>query len=166
MKSTLKSVIYVDLSFEFQTQTFNCLLHILTYMVLRHLKPNLSQTNPSRVPLSSFTQARKPGESTPFSLPLLPRPKQSPGPAYSLPSTQLTSILLLSPSRDCSRPLVCTSAGSTAPLPKPAALTPSNHNCKSLPMIFLENISICHFTADFIHATNIYAAPTKCQSLS
>ena len=165
MKSTLKSVIYVDLSFEFQTQTFNCLLDILTYMVLRHLKPNLSQTNPSSVPLSSFTQGRKPGASTPSSLPLLPRPKQLPGPAYPLPLTQLT-LILLSPSRDCSRPLVYTSAGSTSPLPEPAALTPSNHICKSLPMIFLKKISICHSTADFIHATNIYSAPTKCQSLS
>lgn len=89
-KSTFRSVIYTDISFELQTQTFNYLLDIPYHMIFRHLEPSLFQTKPSSVPPSSFTQARKPVESPSFSL---PRPKQSqallipcPGPSHMNPS--------------------------------------------------------------------------------
>ena len=72
-KFTFRSTIYTDLSFELQTQTFSYLLDILYCMTLRHLEPSLSQTKPSSVPPSSFTQARKPVESPSFPL---PRPNQ------------------------------------------------------------------------------------------
>lgn len=73
-KSTFRSIIYTDLSFELQTQTFSDLLDILYRMTLRHPEPSLSQTKPSSVPPSAFTQARKPVESPSFPL---PRPNQS-----------------------------------------------------------------------------------------
>lgn len=88
-KSTFRSVIYTDISFELQTDI---------QLSSRHPLPHDPQTSwtqpvpnhPSSVPPSSFTQARKPVEIPSFSL---PRPKQSqallipcPGPSHMNPS--------------------------------------------------------------------------------
>lgn len=144
---------YRDLSFELQTQTFNCLVGSSTQVFLRHLKSNMSQIKPSSVLPPPITQARKPREPTLF-FSLLPKPNQSPSPSYSLSLTQLTLVPLLFTSRSPPH-LLTYSAISTPALPQSPARTPSNHVCKSLSVVFLGKISSCHSTAHF-----------TCQSLS
>lgn len=78
---------HIDLSSELQTHTLKCLLESSTSVFLRHLNPYMLQSKPGFVLLSPLAQDKKPRESTPFSLSLLPKPNQLPSPASSLSYT-------------------------------------------------------------------------------
>lgn len=60
---------YIDLPFELQMHTFNCLLDTSTWVFLRHLKLHMPQTKPSSVPVS-HGPSQKAQAINPF-LPLL-----------------------------------------------------------------------------------------------
>ena len=114
---------YLYRHFFWAPDTFSYLLHIPYRMILRHLEPSLFQTKPSSVPPSSFTQARKPVESSSFSL---PRPKQSQALLIPCPGHSHMNPALFPPGLPTTAPLhLCRKYTATAQVSSPHSLQSS-----------------------------------------